>query len=119
MKCLALTLLMIGQCALGLPKQDSVPGGIALVPLTTDRNVMFDGRLVMVTESEGGYVAVVGIPLSRSPGSFHLDTAEGKVHFKVKEKQYEEQRLTISVRLTKPTQTLICQQKALCRAPLA
>ena len=86
---------MIGQCALGLPKHDSVPGGIALVPLTTDRNVMFDGRLVMVTESEGGYVAVVGIPLSRSPGSFHLDTAEGKVNFKVKEKQYEEQRLTI------------------------
>ena len=95
MKCLALTLLMIGQCALGLPTHDSVPGGIALVPLTTDRNVMFDGRLVMVAESEGGYVAVVGIPLSRSPGSFHLDTAEGKVHFKVKEKQYEEQRLTI------------------------
>ena len=94
-KCLALTLLMIGQCALGLPTHDSVPGGIALVPLTTDRNVMFDGRRVMVTESEGGYVAVVGIPLSWSPGSFHLDTAEGEVHFKIKEKQYEEQRLTI------------------------
>jgi len=39
---------MIGQCAQGLPEHDSVPGGIALVPLTTDRNVMFDGRPVMV-----------------------------------------------------------------------
>lgn len=95
MKYLVLALLTLCQHAMGLPKHDSVPGGIALVPLTTDRNVMFDGRRVMVTESEGGYVAVVGIPLSRSPGSFHLDTAEGEVHFKVKEKQYEEQRLTI------------------------
>ena len=95
MKYLILALLTFGQPAMGLPEHDPVPGGIALVPLTTDRNAMFDGRPVMMTESEGGYVAVVGIPLSRSPGSFHLDTAEGKVYFNVKEKQYEEQRLTI------------------------
>ena len=94
-KCLALTLLMISQCALGLPEHDSVPGGIALVQLTTNKNVMFDGRRVMVTESKEGYIAVVGIPLSRSPGSSHLDTAEGKIQFKVKEKHYEVQRLTI------------------------
>ena len=95
MKYLFLALIMLCQPAMGLPAHDPVPGGVALVPITTDRNVTFDGRLVMVTESEEGYVAVVGIPLSRSPGSFHLDTAEGKVHFKVNAKQYEEQRLTI------------------------
>ena len=94
-KCLALTLLMISQCALGLPEHDSVPGGIALVPLTTDKNVMFNGRRVMVNESAEGYIAIVGIPLSRSPGSLHLDTAEGRIRFKVNEKHYEEQRLTI------------------------
>ena len=95
MKYLILALLAFSQHAMGVPEHDPVPGGIALVPLTTDKNVMFDGRMVMTTESDRGYVAVVGIPLSRSPGSFHLDTAEGKVHFNVKEKQYEEQRLTI------------------------
>ena len=95
MKYLILGLLTFGQHAIGLPEHDPVPGGIALVPLPTDRNAMFDGRLVMITESGGGYVAVVGIPLSRSPGSSHLDTAEGKVYFNVKEKKYEEQRLTI------------------------
>ena len=95
MKYLILALLTFGQPAMGLPEHDPVPGGIALVPLTTDRNAMFDGRPVMMTESKGGYVAVVGIPLSRSPGSHHLDTAEGKVYFNVKGKQYEEQRLNI------------------------
>ena len=95
MKYLILALLTFSQHTMGVPEHDPVPGGIALVPLTTDKNVMFDGRMVMITESDSGYVAVVGIPLSRSPGSFHLDTAEGKVHFNVKEKQYEEQRLTI------------------------
>lgn len=95
MKYLFLTLLVVCQSAMGLPKHDPVPGGVALVPISTDSNVTFDGRLVMVTESEKGYVAVVGIPLSRSPGSFHLDTPEGKVHFNVEAKQYEEQRLTI------------------------
>jgi murein DD-endopeptidase MepM/ murein hydrolase activator NlpD len=95
MKYLILALLAFSQHAMGVPEHDPVPGGIALIPLTTDKKVMFDGRMVMTTESDRGYVAVVGIPLSRSPGSFHLDTAEGKVYFNVKEKQYEEQRLTI------------------------
>ena len=95
MKYLVLALLTVGQPAMGLPEHDPVPGGIALVALNTDRNAMFDGRLVMITESEEGYVAVVGIPLSLSPGPFHLDTAEGKVRFNVREKRYEEQRLTI------------------------
>jgi len=95
MKYLILTLLTFGEHAAGLPEHDPVPGGIALVPLTTDRNVMFEGRLVMITESEEGHIAVVGIPLSRSPGYFHLDTAKGRVRFNVKEKLYSEQRLTI------------------------
>ena len=88
-------LLTIGEHAVGLPQHDPVPGGIALVPLTTDQNAMFDGRRVMITESEGGYIAVVGISLSSSPGPFHLDTTEGRVNFNVREKQYAEQRLTI------------------------
>ena len=95
MKYLVLALLTFCQYSMGLPKHDPVPGGIALVPLLTDGNAMFDGQLVMITESERGYVAVVGISLSRPPGTFHLDTAEGKVHFNVREKRYEEQRLTI------------------------
>ena len=95
MKYLILALLTFGQHAVGLPEHDPVPGGIVLVPLATKSNVIFDGRLVMITESEDGYIAVVGIPLSRSPGSFHLDTTEGKIHFNVEKKQYEEQRLNI------------------------
>jgi murein DD-endopeptidase MepM/ murein hydrolase activator NlpD len=94
-KYLILALLTFGEHATGLPEHDPVPGGIALIPLTTDRNATFDGRLVMITESEGSYIAVVGISLSHSPGSFHLDTMEGRVNFNVKEKQYAEQRLTI------------------------
>ncbi|MDA0272008.1 MAG: peptidoglycan DD-metalloendopeptidase family protein [Proteobacteria bacterium] len=99
MKYLILALLTLCQQAMSLPTHDPVPGGIALISLSTDRDVTFNGRLVMVTHveegSDQGYVAVVGIPLSQSPGSLHLDTAEGKVHFEVNAKQYEEQRLTI------------------------
>lgn len=94
-KYLVLALLALCQPVMGLPEHDPVPGGIALVPVNSDTNALFDGRRVMISESEGSYVAVVGIPLSHSPGAFYLDTAEGKVQFKVKEKQYEEQRLTI------------------------
>ena len=95
MKYLILALLTLCPHAFSLPKHDPVPGGIALVPLTTDRDVTFDGQLVMVTESDEGYIAVVGIPLSRAPGSLYLETAEGRVHFAVNAKAYEEQRLTI------------------------
>jgi murein DD-endopeptidase MepM/ murein hydrolase activator NlpD len=94
-KYLILALLTFGHYAMGLPEQDPVPGGIVLVPLPTDKKAMFDGRRVMITKSKGAFVAVVGLPLSLSPGSSYLNTAEGKVHFDVKDKLYEEQRLTI------------------------
>ena len=79
MKYLVLALLTVGQPAMGLPEHDPVPGGIALVALNTDRNAMFDGRLVMITESEEGYVI-------SNTGEFKLDI--GTVLVKVDPKYF-------------------------------
>jgi hypothetical protein len=56
----------------GLPTPAAVPGGFALVPLAasgdTTPTARYNGRRVLVLPHDGGYVAVVGIPLKASPG---------------------------------------------------
>ena len=90
----------------GLPQAAAVPGGIALidVPGTAERAplVTFEGDRVMVVRSEQGWVAVVGIPLSRSPGPAQIkirsDTLSVVRGFTVEGKAYATQRLTVPPR---------------------
>jgi len=87
----------------GLPRAESVPGGVALVPLPDSKpepTVFYQNDRVMVLHRADGWWAVVGIPLETRPGQAHLTyhPPGGKaqrVNFSVTDKTYETQRLQI------------------------
>jgi len=106
--------------ALTLPQQSAVPGGIALIQLpapastarppagpTADRtgegavpDVEADGHRALVIRAEASWVAVIGIPLSATPGtrSVTLNGAEGvqTLSFRIESKQYTTQSLRVA-----------------------
>lgn len=63
------------------PRASAVPGGVALVELEgtsdTPPTVTFEGDRVMVLPREGGWLAIVGIPLAREPGPAVLTIQQG------------------------------------------
>ncbi|OGT72401.1 MAG: hypothetical protein A3H44_05560 [Gammaproteobacteria bacterium RIFCSPLOWO2_02_FULL_57_10] len=85
-----------------LPTSSMVPGGVAVVATGTDAIAAeYDDDRVMLAEYEGEQYAIVGIPLSARPGSHQLTlTSSGgateTLSFTVTDKQYVEQRLTIT-----------------------
>lgn len=95
--------------ALALPENQPVPGGVAVVPLSTSSasdsashsasySASYLDRPVMVIERDNQHFAVVGIPLSANTGKHQLVTDKGTVTFEVIPKTYAEQRLTIKNR---------------------
>ncbi|RFA29986.1 peptidase M23 [Alkalilimnicola ehrlichii] len=85
-----------------LPNNKAVPGGVAIVPLSsseeTPPTVTYNGRSVLVTKTDDGWSAVVGIGLSAEIGEHRLKVNGKPTAFEVQDKQYAEQRLTISNR---------------------
>ena len=87
-----------------LPQESRVPGGIALIDLpasTSAPKVEYQGTRVMVvpTEGDSGWVAVVGIPLSAKPEEQQKLSINGKpMSFGISDKAYPEQRLKIKER---------------------
>ena len=88
--------------ATALPRESRVPGGVALVKVPgEDRAPLatFGDHRVAVVKIDTGWLAIVGIPLDAGPGehSVKVDTGEGSVDvpFRVSEKQYRTQHLTI------------------------
>jgi murein DD-endopeptidase MepM/ murein hydrolase activator NlpD len=102
-----LLFLMLVGCDLAAedvpPHHQSVPCGVARVPVQSSGqpSVSFAGNrvLVMASEGENQWTAVVGIPLSHEPGTYQLDLGGGRqVDFQVNSKEYETQYLTITNR---------------------
>jgi murein DD-endopeptidase MepM/ murein hydrolase activator NlpD len=100
----ALSATVVAAPAPALPLEEPVPGGVALLPVgaatETPPRVTFDDHRVLVLRADDHWLAVVGIPLSQSPGSAHVQVqaasgAETRVAFEVKDKEYTVQRLTV------------------------
>lgn len=107
MKRLSIVLLLLtlfGTAnAAQFPRELSVPGGIAFVSLgdMTDKpEAYYGGKEVMVKRHEGQWIALVGLSLSTKPGTHTLRVFAGKGKestrsFKVTDKKYEEQHITL------------------------
>lgn len=90
-----------------LPKHNSVPGGIAVIPVPkSTHKAHFKDRQVMLLSFEDKKFAVVGISLKTQPGNYPLNldhhTAESEtgenpdtLNFTVDNKEYKVQKLTI------------------------
>jgi len=87
-----------------LPRQEAVPGGIALIDLGPESGATpkahFQGKRVMVQPHEGEWWAIVGLPLETEPGPHALlvedkKSATRSISFTVDSKSYAEQRLTL------------------------
>lgn len=97
------TLLLLTLCtaaaAQELPRTLPVPGGIAVIDLgesPTKPAASYGSKKVMVKKKGNSWVALVGLPLSAKPGMHTLSLEENaKLSFEVRDKQYEEQHITI------------------------
>lgn len=107
--------LLVAACLMGLPvsqlqaveisalpTSSMVPGGVAVIATGTQaESAQYRNRRVLLADFEGEQYAIVGIPLDAPLGSHQLDLhlADGETEvlgFTVTDKQYVEQRLTIT-----------------------
>jgi exodeoxyribonuclease VII large subunit len=86
-----------------LPRQNSVPGGIAIVNLgeiSLPKQVLYKNHRVATRYIGDRLFAIVGIPLSAKPGTHTLIISnekkpDQKISFTVKDKKYKTQHITI------------------------
>ncbi len=87
-----------------LPRHDAVPGGVAVVALpdsVRDPAVTFGDTPILVTRDGDTTYAVVGLPLTETPGARTLSVtgADGstvRIAFEIAGREYATQRLTIA-----------------------
>lgn len=92
--------------SVNLPDNMPVPGGVVVTEITlpgsnemTAPSARYNNHPVMVINKANKFYAVIGIPLSATPGNHQLEISQGSVSetrtFKVNNKDYKTQRLTI------------------------
>jgi len=109
---LFMTLVLAGSLALAtvaravpvdaLPTSSLVPGGVAVLPTGMQASsAHYRDARVLLAEHDDTQYAIVGIPLSARPGTHSLTLRDSQgqpatLNFTVVDKQYVEQRLTIT-----------------------
>lgn len=98
---LCLSLMSVSGYTFELPKQSTVPGGIAIISINMESKpeAYFYDRKVMIVGESNNWHAIVGIPLSVKPGTHKLvvksDDTQANYKFDINNKEYETQYLTI------------------------
>jgi murein DD-endopeptidase MepM/ murein hydrolase activator NlpD len=101
--------LLAGSARADLPRQSAVPGGVVLIDIpaagaaaAAPPTVTFEGKRVMVLRRDAGWVAVVGVPLARSPGPAQVEIRQGGAPltrgFTIEGKAYATQSLKVAPR---------------------
>ena len=94
----------VSATAATLPQSLAVPGGIAILPVAdaTDARptVSFNDKEIAVVRGDDGWEAVVGLPLSTTPGDHRILVKPSKADayhltFRVDNRDYPEQRLIV------------------------
>lgn len=92
-------LTLLPALSMALPQNAPVPGGVAVVTLAPSGTVpqaRWNDRPLAVLPRDGGWVALVGIPLSQEPGPLHIQQDNGTtLTVDVRPKEYTTQRLTL------------------------
>ncbi|MGB0866129.1 MAG: peptidoglycan DD-metalloendopeptidase family protein [Granulosicoccaceae bacterium] len=96
----ATALLLVPLLANALPRAQSTPGGVAVLPLDIPREAprpeaSYNGRPVFTYAHLDGWYAYVGVSLKAKLGTHHLLINGEKTPFSVADKAYETQSLTI------------------------
>jgi murein DD-endopeptidase MepM/ murein hydrolase activator NlpD len=103
-----LLLVLAASTALGLdlPRESVVPGGVKILRWNADGTALpdvdADEHRVLVARDGAGWVAVIGIPLSATPGPRHVMVTDAggrhEVAFDVGDKHYASQSLKVPPR---------------------
>jgi len=95
--------------ALDLPKENRVPGGIAIIQLpdSAEKPVVHYGNYRVTVIKDQHWLALVGIPLATQPGKQVIKvkdgTQESDLEFDINDKLYPTQQLTVAPRMANPT----------------
>ena len=91
--------------AAALPVESVVPGGIKLVPIDVQTaappRVVSAGHAVLVIQQNGHWTAIVGLPLSATPGRATVEVqspAPQTIAFDIADKQYATQSLKVPLK---------------------
>lgn len=102
-KIIILLLFSVNVWSASLPEQLAVPGGIIQIPIgkvnQSIPEVFFQDKRVMVIQSKGQWLAIIGIPLESKPGKHNISikypTEVSQQGFVVAYKKYPAQYITI------------------------
>lgn len=90
----------------GLPTEERVPGGLAVLDVGAASQPMpvvrYDGKPVLVLEQAQRWLALVGLPLAATVGSQQLLINEQTLEFSIGDKAYATQPLTVAPKFVNP-----------------
>ena len=111
--------------AFHLPREERVPGGIAIFTAAAPPKFLVDGKEALWLPWQKNAIVIVGIPLDRAAGPWTLENAAdpGKpVVIEVKDKQYRTQQLKVApgqVNLSPEDEVRVAQETEKVRAALS
>ncbi len=97
-----LCLAFSGMISHAWMNQEGVPGGIVAIPLKeksdTRPQAQFQDHPIAVVRQDNKWIAVVGLPLSLKPGTYHIISQQTSYPFNVHSKDYPEQHIKLKTR---------------------